>query len=354
MSLVTDALDSVNAFFNKVDGAFRQGQDFLFGATQFPIEKLREVHRTALDVAGALDSLKTSVERLSPLRLDLSRSLKSLARKLQSVFVGLVSGYQGDINDAAASYGSKYQRRDADASRTNDGAPLSRTRVGDAGSQTSLGGRVIPRGSTTIQVPRDISLKTIAVEYLGSAGRWKEIALLNNLQAPYISPNGDGVSVLRPGDPMLLPIEPESGRDENNVFASRDDVKKRDAQRYGRDLRINLETRDLEVDERGDIATIEGIENLIQSAHIKIFTKPKSLRLHPWFGFGAEPGEGSDLETLSKYQLLFRMTLLSDARYEKIDSLSLRVDGDILLLRTKVTPKDGDNSIALDLRTKLR
>ena len=352
-SILEPAQSAIELATGLLESVSSTGADIASRFAQVPIDILRDVHRSAIDVAATVDSTLSDAERVSSLSGNLSRIMKDIARTVAGVFVALRGIVVDDVNRSARAFASKYRRRDADAALGVDGVPLTQTKIGDAGSNTAFGSSNIPRGKKVITTPRGVSIKTIAVQQLGSAGRYKEIVVLNGLRAPYISPGGDGINVLRPGDPMLIPVELEDAEDTNQVISTRDDIERRDAIRYGRDIKINLDTRDFLADARGDLATVEGLENLKQAAHIKVFTKPGDLQVHPWFGFAPEPGEGLTVDLLAQYQLQFRMTLLSDTRIERINELSMNASGDVLYSRVSLTAKDQDDAIALDLRASV-
>jgi len=285
---------------------------------------------------------------------EVRRRFYSAARNLSDAFVGLMSvGSVHDVNATADAYAAKYRRKDEQAALSNDGIPLSNTQQSDGGSKTAIGAAPIPTGSQTMTLPGQVTIKALAAQFLGAAGRWKEIVLLNKLRPPYISPSGDGVTVLRPGDPIKLPATPDEQAPENNVFASDREERSLDAYRFGRDIKMDLRTEELQISQGGDLDTVEGTDNLVQALHLKVRRKPGDLRAHPWFGFGAEAGEGLAVDTLAGYHLHLRTTLLSDTRIERIASMSFQVKEDQIHIKSTLVPKDQDDALALDMRATL-
>lgn len=361
----------VNAILTPIEDTVQFIQDMVsFSQTvaDFPLEVLRRVHRDCLDVATLLEDIRSAPGSTSRKYEEMFHQYKITARAIAEAYTGIkVVGETKDVNTDAKKALRKYRERWAKRDTTtawNDGGygplrtaqPKRPYQSGDRGTFTAVGARPIPKGARAVTIPARSSIKTLAARFLGSAGRWKEIALLNNLTAPYISPSGDGVTVLRPGQTIKIPALPQDdGRDMNQVFDISEAQRREDAYRYGRDLRIDLESFDLQVDDRGDLATVEGLENLRQAMIIKIHTRPGELRLHPWFGFGVSPGEGVAIDRLSRYHLQVRETLLSDTRVDAIDSLSLEViGGDTLKIAASLTPKDQDDSLELSARSPLR
>jgi len=336
----------MTSFFSDVERSIAETGDALLGASQFPVDLLREVHRKVLDAAYIVDASRGLADRASVYVGELGGNLKTLARLVQSIYMGMLSSVQVDVNQAARATSRAYKRNDSTGAKTLDGVPLSRRQEGDNGSNTSIGSRSIPKGKKAVSVPRGVSLRTFAVQQMGSAGMWKDIAMLNGLSAPYISESGDGVSVLRPGDTILIPVVPESSGDENQIYPS-SDATKTDAKRYGRDLLISLDTKDFKVDNRGDLDVVEGLDNLRQAGHIKLFTRPGDLVLHPNFGFEPSAGDGLAIDTLARQHLQLRETLLSDSRIASIASMSMKAKGDVLQVKILAVPKDMDDSLAL-------
>ena len=363
--------DVVDTILTPIEDTVRFINDlvsFAQSVADFPLEVLRRVHRGCLTVAETLESFRSFSGSTEHKYKELFHQYKIAARAVAEAYTGIKAlGENKDVNTAAERELRNYRQRWANRDTTtvwNDGGygalktatPKGPYLSGDRGSDTAIGSRPIPTGSQTVTIPARASIKVLAVRFLGSAGRWKEIALLNNLTAPYVSPSGDGVTVLRPGQSIKIPApSQDDGSDVNQVFDMSTAQQREDAYRYGRDLLVDEETFDLRVDDRGDLATVEGTQNLRQALLVKIHTSPGGLRLHPWFGFGVTPGEGIAIDRLSRYHLQARETLLSDTRIEAINSLSLDViGGDTLKIGASLLPKDQDDSIDLTARAPLR
>lgn len=307
--------------------------------------EMKEAASNALGLSQTFDSMTSAVS--SPLR-DLARAYRKTARLLTRMASRMMFFFSQDTaNSKAERIGSSYRERTSTGELDlSQGTTLR----GDRGTNTSLGTRRIPKGSRTVEVPANTSLKEIALYYLGSAGRWKEIAILNNLQAPYISNTGDGVSVLRAGHPLKLPVDAGSRQDGNNqVFSLYEENRDSDAFRYGRDLRVNENTRDLEIDAKGDLAVIEGLENLAQAQKLKVWHKKGDLKLHPNYGMNLRLGSVPTLERLATYYLEAQLTFLSDSRVSEITQISFMLKGDIGRMKVNLIPKNSDNALSLTL-----
>jgi len=374
-NLGRDIVNAVLEPINDTISAIRDVVSTVKALVEFPLEVLRSVHRTCLEVASLLDEVDRNIlaqtsgaRRRGPSVFEqIARQYKQTAWAIAEAFIGItVLGAREDVNATASNmrkkYKEKWARRDTSTIWNDGGYGALQTDIpkdpwtqGDRGSNTAVGSKSIPKGAKTITLPARTSIKALSVLHLGYAGRWKEIVLLNRLSPPYISSQGDGVTVLRPGDPIKIPTDPQNDDvDVNQVFSTQDDYERLDAYKYGRDLLVDPESHDFVVDDGGDLAVVEGLENLKQAMLIKIWTRPGELKLHPWFGFGARPGEGIAIDLAARYHLQLRDTVMSDTRVEKINSLSVEIDGDTLRANVNMTPKEQEDSIDLMARAPVR
>jgi len=347
--IVTEALDNVDVLINAV-GAFGTGTVNAFVFT--PLESYRTTMRRVLEAKGTFESLGGNAA--GKFR-EIGTNLSDVLRSISDMYIGLtVTEERGDVNDAARAIGNLYRPSFERNALDTDRIPRGRTPLFDRGSNTSLGGRGIPKGSQEVTLPGGTSIKEVASRFLGESGRWKEIVLLNNLRPPYISAQGDGISVLRPGDKINIPMLPLDDNDQAQVFTTLTmDQEGSDARKYGRDLWADPDTLDILVNEYGDLGVIEGLDNLRQAMTIKVKTRPGDLKMHPWFGFSGEVGTGIEIDKLARQQLQVRDTLLSDSRIDTIESLSVRASGDLVLIRASLVPKDNDDRLSLNTRSRL-
>jgi hypothetical protein len=62
-----------------------------------------------------------------------------------------------------------------------------------------------PTAGRQVYVRTNEDIRAISLRTTGSAANWRALVALNNLVAPYISDTGNGIDVLRPGDPIIIP-----------------------------------------------------------------------------------------------------------------------------------------------------
>ena len=352
---INELVGSISTISSSVDYARKRADEVV----NFPVETIRALYRTSLDVESVIEKIKNTPDswiRSYETASQMTHVFTRVARLLAGAYVGMIATVvESDVNTEAGDIGRNYKQWDSAAAINDNIVPDGDSIPGDNGSGTSLGKRTIDRGSQLVTLPGRTSIKALAANFLGSAGRWKEIALLNRLKPPYFSPQGDGITVLRPGDPVRLPAQPDTSGDVNQVYSTQNDLERIDEYRYGRDLRVDPITHDFVIDARGDLDTIAGKDNLKQAMYIKIWTKPGDLKVHSWFGFGAEPGDGVSVDLLSGYQFQLRATLMSDTRIATIRSMSLELEkGDILRIKALLEPKAQDDSLMFETRASLR
>lgn len=330
--------DIVSTIFRPVTEAIEMARTIIDSGeaiARAPLELLRGAHRNCLEVIAIMGS-DTRYRQVA-------KDYKRLARAIASSFTPLKIFSSQDVNAPAQALADRYAQRFGIPENVNDATPSRRNANTDS-SGFILGGS-IPAGNKREKVPRFTDIKGVAVRYLGKAGRWKEIALLNGLSSPYISPEGDGVTVLRPGDPILIPADPEEG--DGQIVNLFDGINEPEGFDFGTDLLIDPNTRSFVVDENGDLAVVSGLNNLQQAGTIKTFTKPSDLVAHPWFGFSGEVGRGLTIDMLAQQHLELKMTLESDSRVEKILELSMRGTGDKLEIRGIILAKNKTDQVAL-------
>jgi hypothetical protein len=218
-----------------------------------------------------------------------------------------------------------------------------------AGSPLDLNNVVLPSTGDQAKVQRGDTIRSFTKRELGDEALWKLVAVLNGFKAPYISSTG-GSKVAAWGDDILIPQRPEE-TDESNVKEGLNTDEALEAlptaeKNYGRDLKLDttfetLETdvagADLEVGQRGDLATVEGVPNVQQAYLIKFATEQGELAVHPNFGAAFPIGTKINLTRMQEYAVNTRRTLLQDNRTDEILRMNTyTVGGDQILVSAAV------------------
>lgn len=319
-------------------------------AINVPRYLLSNAISSILSIANAIDSVLSSIDAYSVhgVTSELSQVKSAFLRALR-ITTGLATEKQ---LFAAPSAAVTDRRRDAYGTRTASSALASTPRRADVVNQPA------PSGAAYTYIRPTDTLRSIALRILGDASQWHVIAQLNNLVAPYISAAGDGYSVLRPGQQILVPSAGNSGQGASISPAtqqypfvdgtSMDEVLGVDAKLVSFGGQGTMDSFDLELDQSGDVARIRGQDNMNQAVTLKFATEHGELPLHPEFGAVATVGSRVRAATFGAINLATRIALLSDPRIVDISNLSVSIDGDTLRYAGAVTLKGGAGSLSLN------
>ncbi len=236
------------------------------------------------------------------------------------------------------------------------------TTLPNTGGSPSFIGNTPPVSSVdqgVVQANDDIRL--IAQRYLGDARRWQELVILNELKPPYVSATGEG-NTLKPGDAILFPgTKPQVSstligvKNENNQEYDDDNVRASTLlldQTYGRDLLLSsnesaggIELTDLVVNQRGDLATVSGIDNVKQAIGIKFATEQGELKCHPYFGARYAIGRKATTSSFNQFRGNTLATFLSDGRIREVSNLVITSVEDTLLVSATAQLVNGNDYI---------
>jgi len=186
------------------------------------------------------------------------------------------------------------------------------------------------------------TIRDLALRILGDEFRWKEIAVLNDLLPPYVTPLG-GPGLLVGGGTVLVPSSARGARS-----AALPDAAGRTPlaiRLYGTDIALDDPAGEAVAfvrEERPggervfDLALIAGVPNLVQAVHRKALTAPGELKQHADYGFALPIGGQLTPLTLFFSKVQAARTLLADDRIESIEDLSLSGRHDVARLSVRV------------------
>jgi hypothetical protein len=270
-------------------------------------------------------------------------------RRMKLAVAALLS--EPTIRTSPTSNAKEKVSRSAGAYRIDSGARLTSSPPANGGSSTALSNVFLSDNFRIAKVQRGDTIKVLALRLLGDSGRWKELALLNNLKAPFISDVG-GVDVLAPGDDILYPFEGGEGPGAEIVNIST--VKEDEAlsvaeQAFGRDIRLRssregeTQLTDFTINQSGDLDTIVGIPNVEQAIKVKFSTEKGELTVHPSFGARFPIGKKITTESFNTFQIQVQSTIYSDNRVESVESISFTNIGDLLAVTASLLLKNSSN-----------
>lgn len=188
------------------------------------------------------------------------------------------------------------------------------------------------------------TLHTISASFVGTVELTNTIAIVNDLDYPFIDTDMDTVypsdhKVARLGDTLLIPLE-ITGSD---VI---DDISENDS--YGIDLLLTTNKVELSMihigefkESQGDLRVTQGRDTLIQDLTHRLMTERGTLVLHPDYGSDLLKmiGEKSYIGWEQKVTIEIMKTMLSDPRVDNIQDMSFeKVDTGIHVRCRLVTP----------------
>ncbi len=198
-----------------------------------------------------------------------------------------------------------------------------------------------PNSVDEIILSDNTTLEQIAMEYLGSAERWIDIAIVNNLVSPYIANTSTNIRVKQPGDKLLIPklAVPElSNIPKTKPIKISEDLTETE-RNLGVDVKVKLNdgTFDFIMNSNNDFELVASGDNAGQAVIIRLGLEKGSLKYHPEIGVGLRIGEKIRQGVDVRDDIV--NSILSDSRFINIKNLNFTTQG-------------GTISISLDLVVK--
>jgi hypothetical protein len=357
-------LATVDAVFDSIGRIVGAAQDFAQGVTD-TIATGAGILDSALD---ALDTFLALLESDTPNSAGISAAA-TVPPEVRQTFAEMQDGLFGirsQLSAFATSYASEAAAHADESRGTNatsdeelDAAAASpattaaelEAQTTGAGDRTRKDGDALPRervfrkytGFFPYTVMGGDTVQGIAARFLGDGTLWYDIVVVNALKPPYISWAG-GPSIARPGDILLVP---QLGGAVRTNSAGRSSGATEEAL-FGRDCRL-AETRnsrpgrpavDLVVDTRTsrDLASIGGIDNLVQAVQLRMWTMRGSMPHYPGYGVPPAVGFGNTAANLTALKVGLKATIAQDSRIAAVLAIRATASGDTLEVDADVLP----------------
>lgn len=201
-----------------------------------------------------------------------------------------------------------------------------------------------------ITLPAGTDLERVALNYLGDAQRWVEIAELNQLESPFVTqdPTSTLENVAKPGDKILLPAPQTYGSSTTpDVLDIPSTINLSYLEKkLGTDLKLTKDF-DLSLGNAGDLEVVSGADNMGQQIVLKISYEKGDLINYPTVGSNLVVGAKIKPINLMKDDLV--RTLMQDPRISKVSDVAVVQDNSAFYITFSVHIKNIDMPIPLML-----
>ena len=198
------------------------------------------------------------------------------------------------------------------------------------------------------------TLVNIAMDLLGDPSLWYEIALRNSLKAPYITSSGLPGTV-HVGDTIMIPNT--TAMKKTTSASSAEDISPEAL--YGRDIKMFETTGsrpgrtqvDIRIDPSGgqDIATIAGVDNLVQACQMRLWTEQGQHLLDPSYGTPSSVGYPNNSTTVQALKNAIKAGLLGDSRIERITNMIVVSEDDMVDVNITANPVGSTSSVEVSV-----
>lgn len=194
------------------------------------------------------------------------------------------------------------------------------------------------------------TLESIAAVLLGDAAYWYDIAVINGLTPPYLSPTG-APGTIGPGGTLAVPVfasaanplVPASASAESaldDLLGTGVQLAEAPGSRPGRPL------VDWAIDRRtsADVKLIIGLDNLAQALQMRLWTELGSMPSAPRYGLRRLVGFGVNAADITALRIAVRETVLADRRVENVQRFQFTADQDLVDIDMDVVPIGASSS----------
>jgi hypothetical protein len=169
-------------------------------------------------------------------------------------------------------------------------------------------------GYILVTAVQDTTLERLSIDYYGSVGFVELIAVFNKIK---------GDDEIATGDIIKIPVITKGKTPENNLVYTelRNDV-------YGSDIKLDNSGKIVAM-ASGDLARIEGIENLVQAINLRLNDQLGSRLRLALYGIRDSIGFAMGETTPVAYVMAnIKDTLMQDPRVDGVENIRLKVDKD--------------------------
>jgi hypothetical protein len=256
---------------------------------------------------------------------------------------------KGPLSVGARDYGVQSTPGQGDTSHTAASVFGGGEKPGDARRESNLiaEGRVSAleyQGISERVVGHGDTIQSLAAKHLGNARRWLDLAIINDLRAPYITDQAHVPNTLRIGDKIVVPARAPKGSPDTITTGAPGTGESQAAKNLGRDfLMIPVDGNLLgwQIDKAGgsvDVLQVEGIDNFAQAIEMRFRTEQGHNILYPAIGLPRAVGTSPNRQETIDLRYQARAQMLADKRVERVASLDFTLEDDRLVLEADLQP----------------
>jgi hypothetical protein len=219
-----------------------------------------------------------------------------------------------------------------DSLRRDNSLPETRLRGSD---YTGFAERTVGQGDT---------IQALAARHLGDARKWLDLAIVNNLKAPWVTNGAKIPNTLRPGMSFMVPVK-NTSRPARVIGAGNDPIP-------GESLAEDALGTDMELAKDGtqwgwevdhahgstDARKVRGIPNMVQAIGSRFRTTRGENIMFPQLGLPRMVGLPAPHDNTAEARLRARQQLLAEPRIDRLNRFKLTVENDALVLDADVIP----------------
>lgn len=175
------------------------------------------------------------------------------------------------------------------------------------------------------------TLQSISQKLLGDASKWHTIAVLNNLDYPFVSQVPIAGKVTKSsGDVIYVPV--------STLDTETSEVLLQDPNFAALGTDLDLEDGELGLDINGDLRLVSGVDNLYQDLMNRLSTEVGTLTYHPEFGskFTVVVGNKTNRHWLDKASVEIAKVFKSDPRVIDVKDLEVNQIADAVYLKCTI------------------
>jgi hypothetical protein len=233
-------------------------------------------------------------------------------------------------------FGSEFSP--GDATRTRGTNPEPELRIGE---YTGFREETVTQGDT---------LQSLAVKHLGSANKWKDIAIINKLQPPFLVNSVRMPNTLRVNDPIMIPISNPIAPVNVPITGNSEQGGSQIAQLLGVDiLVIGLTNKKYgwvidTAHGSTDVLSVSALDNLKQGLEKRLRTEYGTNLSFPHVGLLRLVGNVNWGDLYTEARFIFHQQILADPRIQSITDQQFRIEEDVFWVDIDAVPIGFDTS----------